>query len=556
MMPKKEIPEIGSIATVSQMRIAAAALLFASVSMLAIGVPQASAQTTCPALTQGFWKNHQSAWRVTSLTLGTTNYTAAQLETILTTPAGGDASLILAHQLIAALLNIANGTDPSPVSATILDANTLLGAGPIPEGIKPSSPLGQEMVNDAAILENFNQGNVTQVCAAPQGSCAPSGSLSVLVSGTNVVAYVAKGNWGTSTTGVSAVNVEGSSITNTLIPTANAVNSCASNPFTGQTVCTANNTDVYLLTGVTLGSTLASGGSSVISFSGGNCTNCTVAMDAIHNKVVIGLSISGVPGFQFLDLGGSPSFEPAFASLSGLISEGSMIDPSRNLLLSAAENNTYEIVNVATSTTPAFFENPITVTAFGGELDYSGEDCTTGIALAPVEFSDPSNVYIGDLTQATFTPGTPGTWTAPAQVQSLSESALGFGIPTVGGVAVAQGTHTGVVAEEFTGDFLTAIALPTTSGAGTPAISDWVTCETGSGFSNGFDPHTVTAYKSPSTGDAIAVLANFNGTTATTLAVVDLTKMLNPAFVPRTGAGHGCASGTLPGTVVSFIAVP
>ena len=40
------------------------------------------------------------------------------------------------------------------------------------------------------------------------------------------------------------------------------------------------------------------------------------------------------------------------------------------------------------------------------------------------------------------------------------------------------------------------------------------------------------------------------------LAVVDLTKVLNPAIVPRTVAGHGCASGTLPASVVSFVSVP
>ncbi len=73
----------------------------------------------------------------------------------------------------------------------------------------------------------------------------------------------------------------------------------------------------------------------------------------------------------------------------------------------------------------------------------------------------------------------------------------------------------------------------------------------------GFDPHTVTAYQSPNGAkDAIGVLANG---TATQLAVVDLTKMLNPAIVPRTtgtGLGHACASGTLPTSVVSFITVP
>jgi hypothetical protein len=411
--------------------------------------------------------------------------------------------------------------------------------------------------NSGSKTDNFK----VQQVVVQQGSCQPSSSLSVLVSGTTVVAYVPKGNWASATTGVSAVNVEGAAVVPTLIPTTNAVNSCASNPTTGQTVCTANTADVYLISGTTLGSTLSSSGSSTINFSGGICTNCGVAMDSFHDKALIGLSLAGVPGFQFLNLATS-TFETAFASPSGQISEDPLIDPTRNvsggpgaLLLSAAENNTYEIVDVTISTSPAFFENPIPVSGNVFGLDSSAEDCSTGIALATIEEEDPaptsSRVYLADLTQATFTAGAPGTWsTAASQVQTLSEAALTFG---ASGIAVAQGTHTGLVSGEFGGDTITAILLPATSGSGTPAVADWVTCAIGNGFSNGFDPHTLTAYKSPNSSDAIGVLTDGS---AATLAVVDLTKMLNPAFVPRTGGGHGCAAGTLPGSVLSFVAVP
>ncbi len=96
----------------------------------------------------------------------------------------------------------------------------------------------------------------------PPGSCLPSSSIGVSVAGTNVVAYFPKGAWDNGTTGVSAVNIEGTSITPKLISTPNAVNSCASNPITGKTVCASNKTDVYLLTGTTLSTTLTSGGSS------------------------------------------------------------------------------------------------------------------------------------------------------------------------------------------------------------------------------------------------------------------------------------------------------
>jgi hypothetical protein len=424
--------------------------------------------------------------------------------------------------------------------------------------ISGSDPKVLNFSNSNSKTDNFK----AQADVVVQGSCQPSSSLSVLVSGTSVVAYVPKGNWSvSSTTGVSAVNVEGSSITNTLIATSDVINSCASNPTTGQTVCTANNNRVYILKGIgldpaVLTNPLVSAGSGSIIFSGGSCTNCGVAMDATHNKAVIGLSLAGAGGFQFLNLGSSPAFEPPFASQSpssflGNISEDPLIDPIRNLLLSAAENSNYEIVNVTTSTTPAFFENALSPSSL---LDSSGEDCSTGIVLAPAEFSGPSDVFIADISNpafAPFTPGAPGTWTAPSQVQSLTESILTAG---ASGLAVAQGTHTGVVTGEFGGDALTAILLPAVSGGGlTPAIGDWITCNIGSGFSNGFDPHTVTAYRSPTNGHAIALLAN---SSVTTLAVVDLTNMLNQTIVPRTGTGHGCAAGPLPASVVSFVTVP
>jgi hypothetical protein len=328
-------------------------------------------------------------------------------------------------------------------------------------------------------------------------------------------------------------------------------------------VCTANNTDVYLFSGTTLNSTLTSGGTGTINFSGGICTNCGVAMDAVHNKAVIGLSVGGVGGYQFLNLSGTPAFEPAFVSQapSGFfakISEDILLDPIRNLLLSASENNNYELVNYTTSTTPLFYQNPIANTS-GRIADSSGEDCTTGIALAPYEFAEPSQLYIGDLTQATFTPGSPtGTWsTTGSQIQTLTESFLAAGSS---GLAVAQGPkHQGVMTGEFGGNTLTAIQLPATSGSGTPAISDWVTCSI-AGFSMGLDPHTVTAYESPTTGHAMALIANANSSgIATQVALVDLTNMLDATIVPRTsgsGLGHACASAPLPASVVTIIAVP
>src|SRR2546422_6531356 len=129
----------------------------------------------------------------------------------------------------------------------------------------------------------------------PAGLCQPSNSLSVLTRGKNVVAYVPKGAWMWPVPNIGVVNIEGNAITPQQITTPNPVNACASNSVTGQTVCTANNTDVYLISGTTLRSTLASKGEPpppIPMFLEGNCTNCGVTMDPIRNRAVIGLNLS------------------------------------------------------------------------------------------------------------------------------------------------------------------------------------------------------------------------------------------------------------------------
>ena len=99
--------------------------------------------------------------------LGSQIYNMTELLAILNTPSGGDASLILAKQLIAAKLNIANGSDPTPVSGTITHADNLLSmfSGKLPYNVKPSSIIGQMMVNDANTLDNYNNGLLTPGCA-------------------------------------------------------------------------------------------------------------------------------------------------------------------------------------------------------------------------------------------------------------------------------------------------------------------------------------------------------------------------------------------------------
>jgi hypothetical protein len=391
-------------------------------------------------------------------------------------------------------------------------------------------------------------------------ACLPSSSIGVLVQGTNATAYVPLGNWGSATTGIAAVPIESSSGLGTggpatLIATPHVANSCSSNSATGQTVCVANNTDVYLINGTTLSSTLTSGATSSQNFSGGSCQNCGVVVDSSLNKalITIGVTTGGPGAFQFLDLAGTPTFESPIPA-GTTTSEDVSIDPARNLILSPNEDSIYQLVNIGAS--PATLFNNNTGSTTPATFDSAGEDCTTGIALSTDEGT--GNLFIADLTQATFTPGaapSPGTWTAPSQLQNFPDFES-FSAGT-NGIAVAPGTHLGIVTGEFGGNVEGVIQLPSTSGSGTPAVVDWVAFTvpndpSGAIWSEGFDPHTVTAYVSPNNGKAFAVLGNlsFTATTAgpTFLAIVDLQGLLN---APR----NGHVVTTIPPGVVTFVAL-
>jgi hypothetical protein len=127
------------------------------------------AQAICPQ-PQGYWKNNPSVWPVSSLILGDETYGKAELLAILNTPTGtgktADASLILAYQLIAAKLNVANGSDRTPISATISAADAVLAtlSGKLPYQVKSSSAMGQQMTTLAALLEQYNKTALTPAC--------------------------------------------------------------------------------------------------------------------------------------------------------------------------------------------------------------------------------------------------------------------------------------------------------------------------------------------------------------------------------------------------------
>jgi len=107
--------------------------------------------------TQGFWKTHPEAWPVDQLTLGNVVYTKAQLLDIFNASPKGDKTLILAHQLIAAKLNVANGADDTDIASTISAADAwLIANGPVGNGNKDWN--GGETLSNT--LDAYNNGEI------------------------------------------------------------------------------------------------------------------------------------------------------------------------------------------------------------------------------------------------------------------------------------------------------------------------------------------------------------------------------------------------------------
>jgi hypothetical protein len=73
--------------------------------------------------TPGYWKNHPEAWPVDSITVGGITYTKAQAIYIMSSAVEKDKWITMFKGLVAAKLNVAIGTDPTCIAATITAAN-------------------------------------------------------------------------------------------------------------------------------------------------------------------------------------------------------------------------------------------------------------------------------------------------------------------------------------------------------------------------------------------------------------------------------------------------
>ncbi len=114
------------------------------------------------------WRSHPGDWPLEFMTLGGETYTRDDLLGILQLQPNAlrpDASVVLAQQLIAARLNEANESAPGPMLVPSMSADSLiLASGKLPSRVNPATATGQQMMNLAIVLNNYNAGRLTAAC--------------------------------------------------------------------------------------------------------------------------------------------------------------------------------------------------------------------------------------------------------------------------------------------------------------------------------------------------------------------------------------------------------
>jgi hypothetical protein len=115
------------------------------------------------------WRDHPADWPLPFMTLGTQTYPHDDLLGILKTGTSAirpDVSLVLAQQLIAARFNEANGSAPGPMLQPSMAADSLLSGfgGNLPYRVTTTTATGQQMMNIAIQLNNYNAGRLTPAC--------------------------------------------------------------------------------------------------------------------------------------------------------------------------------------------------------------------------------------------------------------------------------------------------------------------------------------------------------------------------------------------------------
>ena len=409
----------------------------------------------------------------------------------------------------------------------------------------------------------------------------------IIITGNTVTAYVPLSTDNFAAPGFNQAVIENG---NSPLPaaatySADRVGSCTP-ASTGEIVCSEGNAAgiaqfdlVPAGVSTTAATQVATTSNGSIDYVPGACSGCGALVDNTLGTGSAGLGIlSSFAGFFTLDLGNIAN-TPAAITTNPPEPSGANFgyDEKNHRILNA----NYQVTNTQTfASTPPHFQiidvsNPAAPVAYDLSNDQAffvpgtqGTQCNgstnsnqypetsaidEGTNIAYVTFHTPpacentpaNTIALFDMSQATFTPGSgsSGTWdTAGKQIQALTD----FSVNGVDVLSVEPTSHLAITAGGSTP--FGVLQLPSSSGSGTPTISDWLSANMpndpdGTPWNGWSLPDGVATYVSPNTGKPMGLMLNsvVNGSGNPTglaryAALVDLQALLNQ---PRDQAnGH------------------
>ncbi len=111
--------------------------------------------------TQGYWRNHSSAWPVDVITIGGITYSKKEAIDLMDAPGKGDKTYNMFEQLVSAKLNVMIGNCSICIDGIIANADTWMAENKIGSGVEANSDIWQEAAGYwHTMLDDYNNGKL------------------------------------------------------------------------------------------------------------------------------------------------------------------------------------------------------------------------------------------------------------------------------------------------------------------------------------------------------------------------------------------------------------
>jgi hypothetical protein len=110
--------------------------------------------------TPGYWKNHEDAWPVQSITIGGVTYSKEEALELLNDKGGNDRTLTMFSHLVATKLNLLAGTSATCIQDTVDAADAWLTEFELESDVHPNSAAWKTAEKWKDMLDSYNNGKL------------------------------------------------------------------------------------------------------------------------------------------------------------------------------------------------------------------------------------------------------------------------------------------------------------------------------------------------------------------------------------------------------------